>query len=83
MSNIDECKRTSAWGANSYKLSLKYEINNENEDQRENVQNVTTAQKYENKNLLKYCKPKKHKESEKYQIHEKIRNIKISRIIKN
>jgi len=59
MSNIDECKRTSAWGANSYKLSLKYEINNENEDQRENVQNVTTAQKYENKNLLKYCKPKK------------------------
>jgi len=32
MSNIDECKRTSAWGANSYKLSLKYEINNENED---------------------------------------------------
>jgi len=39
--------------------SLKYEINNENEDQRENVQNVTTAQKYENKNLLKYCKPKK------------------------
>ena len=32
MSNIDECKRTSAWGANSCKLSLKYEINNENED---------------------------------------------------